>query len=100
MRGVSVAQLEARIRERLRARVDAALQAGRISSERAANLRERIAKGELCQGDHRRPKHGVRRLLAAAATFLGMDKAELRAALPGTSIAARSQRGRARESRT
>jgi hypothetical protein len=88
MRGVSVAQLEAQIRERLTARVDAALQAGRISSERAAKLKERIAEGALCKGEHRRAKHGVRRLLAAAATFLGMDKAELRAALPGTSLAA------------
>jgi len=92
MRGVSVAQLEAELRERQTARIDAALQAGRISSERAATLKERIAEGELCKGAHRRAKHGARRLLAAAAEFLGMDKAELRAALPGTSLAALAEK--------
>jgi hypothetical protein len=92
MRGVSVAQLEAEIKERLTARIDTALQAGRISSERAAKLKERIAEGELCRGAHRRAEHGTRRLLGAAAEFLEMDRAELRAALPGTSLAALAER--------
>ena len=92
MRGVSVAQLEAQIRERLSARVDAALLAGRIGSERAAKLKERIAEGELCNEAPLRAKHGVRPLLAAAAKFLGMERAELRAALPGTSLAALAQK--------
>ena len=115
-RGMSVAELEARIKERLTARVEAALQAGRISAERAAALEKRIAEGHLCKGAQARVKLANRGLLAAAATFLGMSKAELRAALPGTSLAAlaaeprqecrrprgrnaRSRRGEAREGR-
>lgn len=88
MRGVSVAELEARIKERLTARVEKARQAGRISVERAAKLEARIAEGLLCMRAHRPVNHGTRALLAAAARFLGMDRAELRAALPGTSLAA------------
>ena len=92
-RGVSVEQLEAQVRERLTARVDAALQAGRISPERAARLEERIAEGNLCRAaHHRRAKLGARRLLAAAAGFLGLERAELRAQLPGTSLAALAEK--------
>ncbi len=87
-RGVSVAELEARIKERLTARVEAALQAGRIGADRAAALEKRIAEGHLCKGAQVRAKLANRGLFAAAATFLGMSKAELRAALPGTSLAA------------
>ena len=82
-RGVSVAELEARIKERLTARVEAALQAGRIGADRAAALEKRIAEGHLCKGAQVRAKLANRGLFAAAATFLGMSKAELRAALPG-----------------
>ncbi len=57
-RGVSVAELEARIKERLTARVEAALQAGRISADRAAMLEERIAEGHLCKGAQVRAKLG------------------------------------------
>ncbi len=88
LRGVSVAELEAQIKARLTARVEAALNAGRIGPERAAKLEQRIAAGELCKGTHVRAKLATRGLLAAAGKFLGMDKAELRAALPGTSLAA------------
>ena len=91
-RGVSVAELEARIKERLTARVEAALQAGRISADRAARLEKRITEGHLCTGAHVRARLADRGLLAAAATFLGMDKAELRAALPGTSLAALAEK--------
>jgi hypothetical protein len=92
-RGVSVEQLEAQVRERLTARVDAALQAGRISPERAARLKERIAEGNLCRAaHHRRAKLGARRLLATAAGFLGLERAELRAQLPGTSLAALAEK--------
>ena len=87
--GLTIAQVEAKVRERLTAKVDAALQAGRITPERASALKERIAKGALCQGRHTlRAKLGRHRLLAAAAAFLGLDRAELRAALPGTSLSA------------
>lgn len=92
-RGVSVEQLEAQVRERLTARVDAALQTERISLERAAKLKERIAEGNLCRVvHHRRAKLGARRLLAAAAGFLGLDRAELRAQLVGTSLAALAEK--------
>ena len=47
-RGVSVEQLKADIKTRLLARIDAAEKAGRISSERATKLRERVAEGSLC----------------------------------------------------
>ena len=86
--GVTVAEVEAKIRARLTAKVDAALQTGRISAERATLLKERIAEGSLCKGHALRAKLGKHRLLAAAAEFLGLDRAELRAALPGTSLSA------------
>ncbi|MDQ3671424.1 MAG: hypothetical protein M3364_03160 [Actinomycetota bacterium] len=87
--GVTVADVEARVKERLTARVDRALGAGRITPERAAMLKDRIAEGSLCKGAHAlRAKHRRHRLLAAAAEFLGLDRAALRAALPGTSLAA------------
>src|SRR3989337_4373066 len=57
-RGVSVEQLQADIKARLLARVDAAANAGRISSASAAQLRERISVGSLCQG----ARHGKARL--------------------------------------
>ena len=92
-RGVSVAQLEAEIKARFLARVDAAEKAGRISSERAAALRERIEEGSLCAGGrHAKVRHGVRGMFAAAADFLGLSNGELRAQLPGTSLAALAQK--------
>ena len=90
--GVTVAEVEARVKERLTARVDAALQSGRINAERAAMLKERIAEGSLCKGHALRAKLGRHRLLAAAAQFLGLDRAELRAALPGTSLGALAEK--------
>ncbi len=92
-RGVSVAQLEAEIKARLRARVDAAEKSGRISSERAAALRERIEEGSLCPGGrHAKVRHGVRGMFRAAADFLGLTPIELRAQLPGTSLATLAQK--------
>jgi hypothetical protein len=92
-RGVTVEQLQADIKARLLARIDAAEKAGRLSSERAAALRERVNEGSLC---------GVRRhaparvaafgMLRAAAAFLGLDRAELREQLPGTSLAALAEK--------
>ncbi len=90
--GVTVAEVEARVSERLTAKVDAALQSGRINAERAAMLKERIAEGTLCKGHALRAKLGRHRLLAAAAEFLGLDRAELRAALPGTSLSALAEK--------
>ena len=92
-RGVSVAQLESQIKERLLARIDAALQAGRISPERAAALKARIEGAELCSAaGHPLLRHGIRTMFKAAADFLGLSPAELRAQLRGTSLAALAQK--------
>lgn len=88
-RGISVAQLEAEIKARLLARIDAAEQAGRLSKERAASLRERVSAGSICgAAKNARVKLGARGMLKAAAEFLGLDRSELREQLPGTSLAA------------
>ena len=98
-RGVSVAELEAGIKARLSARIDAALASGRVTPERAARLKERIAAGRLCQGAHVRVKREAHALLRRAADFLGLTKAELRAELPGTSLGALAlERGKSVES--
>lgn len=87
-RGVSVEQLEANIEARLLARIDAAEKAGRISSERATKLRERVSEGNLCQGArHARGRIAARGMMRAAAEFLGLDREELREQLPGNSLA-------------
>jgi hypothetical protein len=93
-RGVTVDQLEANLKARLSARVDAAEQAGRISSERAAALRTRIADASLCALARHHPGAwlAARGLLVAGAQFLGLDRAELRAQLPGTSLAALAEK--------
>ena len=92
-RGVTVAQLEAQIKARLSARVDAALAAGKISADRAAALKARIASFEFCSGEGRHPlvRLGVRGMFKAAADFLGLSGPELRTQLPGTSLAALAQ---------
>ena len=90
--GLTVAEVETKVRARLTAKVDAALQSGRVSSERAAMLKERIAEGSLCKGHALRARLGRHRLLAAAAEFLGLDRAELRDALPGTSLSALAEK--------
>lgn len=91
-RGISAEQLEARIEARRLARVDAALRAGRISPERADALRARISARELCP---RAPLVRIalahRPLLRAAAGYLDLRPGELRAQLPGTSLAALAQ---------
>jgi hypothetical protein len=88
-RGVTVAQLEADVKSRLLARVDAALAAGRITSDRAATLRERISNAQPCAGPVRRAirHHARHRLLRAAAAYLQLTPRQLRAQLPGTSLA-------------
>ena len=92
-RGVTVDQLEANMKARLLARIDAAENAGRISPERAANLRERVSEGSLCAAAAKaRVVCAARGMLRAAAGFLGLDRAELRAQLPGTSLAALAQK--------
>ncbi len=86
--GVSVEQLEAQLKARLTARVDAAEKAGKINAQHAARLRERIADVSLC-GDRARVHAAIagRGMLVAAARFLRLDGAALRAQLPGNSLA-------------
>jgi hypothetical protein len=92
-RGVTVEQLTADVQARLLARIDAAEKAGRISSERAAKLRERVTEGSLCGARHHaQARVALRGLLRAAAGFLGLDRAELREQLPGTSLAALAEK--------
>ena len=87
-RGVSVEQLAADVRTRLRARIEAAQAAGRISPERAAKLRERVTEASLCgPRKHVRAPFAARGMVRAAAAFLGLGRAELRAQLPGNSLA-------------
>jgi hypothetical protein len=91
-RGVSVEQLEAKLKARLVARIDAAERAGRISSERAAALKERVEEGNLCRAGKVRQHRAARGMVGAAAEFLGLDRAELRAQLPGNSLAGLAQK--------
>ena len=86
-RGVTVEQLQTDLKARLFARIDAAEKAGRISSERAAALRTRVSEGTLCGGRHVRARIAVHGMVRAAADFLGIDRVELRAQLPGSSLA-------------
>jgi hypothetical protein len=87
-RGISVEQLQADLKARLLARIDAAANAGRISSEQAAKLRERISAGHLCGGRHHlTARIAVQGMLRAAADFLGLGREELRTQLPGNSLA-------------
>jgi hypothetical protein len=87
-RGVSVEQLEANIEARLLARIDAAEKAGRISSERAAKLRDRVSDESLCRAaHHRKARIAAHSMIGAAAKFLELDRAELREQLPGNSLA-------------
>ena len=86
-RGVSVEQLQADIKARVLARIDAAEKAGRISSERATRLRARVSEGSLCGArNHVRARIAARSMLRAAAGFLGLNREQLRAQLPGTSL--------------
>lgn len=93
-RGVTVDQLTADVKARLVARIDAAEKAGRISSERADRLRGRVADASLCATrQHVRARILARgMLLHNAARFLELDRQELRAQLPGTSLAALAEK--------
>jgi hypothetical protein len=95
-RGVTVEQLTTNVRTRLLARIDAAAKAGRITSERAARLRDRLAQESLCDAvrRHAHPpaRLAVHGMLRSAARFLGLDRRELRTQLPGSSLAALAQK--------
>jgi hypothetical protein len=93
-RGVTVEQLAADVKARLLARIDAAEKAGRLSSERAATLREHVAAGEICGAVRHRihVRVALHGMLRSAARFLGLDREELREQLPGTSLAALAEK--------
>lgn len=92
-KNVSVEQLRTDIKARLLARIDAAEQVGRISSERAAKLRERVSEGNLCRAaHHRKTRIAAHSMIGAAAKFLGLDRAELREQLPGNSLASLAEK--------
>ena len=92
-RGVTVEQLQADLEAKLIARIDAAEKAGRISAERAAKLRERVASASLCRARHHvQARFAARGMMRAAAGFLGLDREELRAQLPGTSLSALAEK--------
>ncbi len=84
--GVSADELDAALKQALENRVDAAVEAGRLTEAQAAELKERIAAGEvplvgLGPGPgHRGGHHGFVDFDAAAA-FLGVTETELRASL-------------------
>ena len=86
-RGITVAELKAQIRERLLARIDEAVKAGRITEAQAAERRAKVNEGNLCRvvkAANRRvhaSRAAVRTMLRAAAGYLGVSNEELRAEL-------------------
>ena len=94
-RGVTVEQLQADVKARLLARIDAAEKAGRVSSERADEAPRARRGREPCGAT----ASAFGRMLVArgmlrrdAARFLELDREELRAQLPGTSLAALAEK--------
>jgi hypothetical protein len=81
--GVNETALESAVEKALTARIDAAVAAGELTSEEAARLKEGVAAGDVPlfagpgRGHH---GHGGPRFKAAAA-YLGMTEAALRAAV-------------------
>ena len=84
--GVSADKLDAALKQALDNRVDAALQAGTITAAQAAELKQRIEAGEVPLVGvgpgfgHRGGHHGFVDF-AAAADYLGITEAKLRAGL-------------------
>ena len=83
----------ARCEARLLARIDAAEKAGRISTELAVRLRQRVSEGRVCARLHQRvARVAAHSMLRAAADFLGLDREDLREQLPGRSLAELAQK--------
>ena len=83
-RGMSVEQLQAALKARALARIDAAATAGRITADQAAKARATVEQGRLCKGLRHGPAtHRARGMLAAAAGYLGLSGDQLRAELRG-----------------
>jgi hypothetical protein len=82
--GVEPSDLTAALKEALSNRVDEAVEAGRLTEEQGAELKERIRSGDvplLGFGPGFGPRHHVHLDLGAAADYLGMTDAGLHAAL-------------------
>ena len=93
--GVEPAELSDALKEALKNRIDEAVDDGRLSEERADELKERIDSSEyprlglFGRGHHDGLRLGLGRfaLLEAAASYLGMTEAELREALEDQTLA-------------
>ncbi len=90
--GVTPAKLENALQEALKNRVDAAVQAGRLTQAQGQELKQRIEAGELPllgvgPGHHGR-HHGPGPGFDAAASYLGVTEAQLRTALENGSTLA------------
>jgi hypothetical protein len=85
--GVEPSELSDALKDALANRVDAAVQAGRLSEEEGAELKERIESGDVPLLGLGGPGFGHRMHhvgdLDAAASYLGMTEANLRTALEG-----------------
>jgi hypothetical protein len=87
--GVEPSELSAALKDALANRVDAAVEAGRLTEEQGAELKERIESGDVPLVGLGRPgfghRSGLHRVgdLDAAASYLGMTEANLRPALEG-----------------
>ncbi len=83
--GVEPAELRDALQQALANRVDEAVEAGRLTEEQGAELKERIESGDfpLFGGPHRggMHHHGIFRSFDEAAEYLGLSKEELRAEL-------------------
>jgi hypothetical protein len=92
-RGITVEQLQTAVAARLLERIDRAEKAGRITSQQATKLRERVEAASLCGARrHVQARFAVRGMVGSAARFLHLDREELRAQLPGTSLAALAEK--------
>ena len=100
--GVEPSELSDALKQALKNRIDAAVEAGRLTKAQAAELKERIDSGDFPLLDpllgHRTFGHldfhgpgfghvGHGAVLAAAATYLGLTEAELRARLDDQTLA-------------
>lgn len=90
--GVSTDQAKAAIKARAFARIDEAVKSGRMSQERANALKAKI-EANICaalarMATHQAGKHAAKGMLRAAGVYLGLTGEQLRAQLPGTSLAA------------
>lgn len=84
--GVQPAELTEALRTALKNRIDAAVAAGRLTEEQGEAMKQRVDDDELPLfggpglGHHGRGHHGLGIAVAAAADYLGVTEAELRAA--------------------